>query len=205
MLKSLKAIHQRMDQCEKCPNMCSRAVYGPALETKVMLIGQAPGVHESSLGRPFAFTAGKTLFKWLGKATGADETELREMIYFSAVARCFPGKTKAGQGDRVPTPEEIKNCSEYLRAEVEILKPKLILAVGKVAMMEVLSAHGIKTSTPLTDLVGKKIKTHFHGHEVTVISLPHPSGVSRWPQTEPGKSKLAKALRLLRLELQELL
>jgi uracil-DNA glycosylase len=172
-------------------------VHGPALETPILLVGQAPGAHESSLGRPFAYTAGKTLFKWLGSVTGLDEEELREQIYFSAVVRCFPGKSKSGSGDREPSDEEIQNCRGFLKDEVQALKPRIVLAVGKVAIREVLGEMGFHKSTPLTDVVGRKIKARFHGHDVEVIPLPHPSGVSRWPKIEPGKTKLAEALRLV--------
>lgn len=184
--------------------MCSNAVHGPALETHVLLVGQAPGSHEGDLGRPFAYTAGKTLFKWLGSATGLDEEELREKIYFSAVARCFPGKSLKGSGDREPSPEEIENCRPFLKAEVEALQPKLILAVGKVAISEVLGAKHFPKGSNLADVVGRKIRTEFHGHEAEVIALPHPSGVSRWPQTEPGKTKLRQALKILEKSLPEL-
>ncbi len=165
-----------------------------------MIVGQAPGVHEGTLGRPFAYTAGKTLFKWLKSATGAEESDIRQMIYFSAVARCFPGKAKSGSGDRVPSPEEIENCRIHLKSEIEALRPSLILAVGRVAIVETLAALNLKKNTPLEDLVGKKWRVRFHGHELDVIPLPHPSGVSRWPQTEPGKSRLAKALKLVSAE-----
>ena len=149
--------------------MCGPAVHGPALETPILLIGQAPGVHEGSLGRPFAYTAGKTLFQWLGRATGASEDELRDLIYFSAVARCFPGKAKNGGGDREPSRDEIENCRVHVRAEVGALKPQLILAVGKVAISEVLTAIGYAKTTPLTDVVGKKFRVRFHGHDVDVV------------------------------------
>lgn len=184
--------------------MCSTPVHGAAFETKVMLVGQAPGAHESSLGRPFAYTAGKTLFKWLGEATGMDEEELRERIYFAAVARCFPGKSPKGSGDREPSPEEIENCRPHLAAEVAALNPELILAVGKVAIKEVLGPEVYTKKSTLVDVVGKKIKARFHGHDVEVIALPHPSGVSTWPQTEPGKTKLRQALKLLEKSLPAL-
>jgi uracil-DNA glycosylase len=187
-----------MRSCRRCPNVCGRAVHGPALETKIMIVGQAPGIHEEGRGRPFAHTAGKTLFKWLGEATGADEESLREMIYFSAVARCFPGKHASGKGDRPPSRDEIENCREHLAAEVALLEPELILAIGKLAIAEVLGRDGA-----LEEFVGRKFKTRFHGREVQVIPLPHPSGVSRWPHTEPGKSKLKSALRLLKKELSK--
>lgn len=177
--------------------MCSTPVHGPAIETAVMLVGQAPGAHESALGRPFAYTAGKTLFQWLRVATGLDEEELREQIYIAAVARCFPGKSTKGAGDREPSAEEILNCRPHLESEVSILQPKLIIAVGKVAIAEVLGPQLFPKGTPLVDVVGKKMQAVFHGQKVEVIALPHPSGISRWPKIEPGKTKLQQALRLL--------
>ena len=200
-IKKLQVIHHKIRECRTCDKMCGTPVHGPALETSIMLIGQAPGAHESSLGRPFAYTAGKTLFKWFYQATKLQENEIREQIYITAVARCFPGKNLKGAGDREPNPLEIQNCRSHLKEEVSILKPKLILAVGKVAIAEVLGPEIFPKGTLLTEVVGKKISAKFHGHNVDVIPLPHPSGVSRWPITEPGKSKLKKALTLLSQEL----
>lgn len=190
----LRKIHHALKECRKCPEMCDRAVYGAAISTKVMLVGQAPGIHEGRLGRPFAFTAGKTLFKWLFWATALTEEELRDKIYFSAVARCFPGKAKTGSGDREPSAQEIENCREYLHAEVQTLRPTIILAVGKLAILELLKDAGVSKTTPLSETVGKIFRIEFAGVPVQVIPLPHPSGVSRWPQTEPGKTILQRAL-----------
>jgi len=204
-LSQLRAIHERLRACRRCPNVCDRAVHGPALETKVMLVGQAPGVHEGTLGRPFAHTAGKTLFKWLAEACGASEETLRETIYFSAVARCFPGKAASGEGDRPPSPAEIRNCAEHLREEIEAIRPELILAVGKSAILETMAAAGVSKTVSLNEVVGRKFRSRFHGHEVDIIPLPHPSGVSRWPHTPEGKARLGAAIALLRKELPPLL
>ncbi len=132
-MSDLRILHEKLRSCRACPNMCGTPVHGlPNHTAKVMLIGQAPGPHEAALGKPFAYTAGKTLFKWLFEATGLDEETLREHIYFAAVARCFPGKNGQGSGgDREPDAAEIERCREYLIEEIEILRPKLILAVGK--------------------------------------------------------------------------
>lgn len=201
--QKLQILHQRLGACRKCPQVCDRPVYGQPLNTQIMLVGQAPGIHESTRGKPFAHTAGKTLFQWLGKATGFNEDELRELIYFSAMARCFPGRAKGGKGDRPPSTEEIENCSEFLRGEIEALQPTLIIAVGKIAISEVLKSVGVVPTTPLEEIVGKKIRTQFHGHQVDVISLPHPSGVSRWPHTPVGQDRLAKAIKLLQSALPQ--
>jgi uracil-DNA glycosylase len=202
--RRLLQVHSRLRSCRACPNVCGEAVHGPALETPIMLIGQAPGVHEGRLGRPFAFTAGKTLFKWLHEATGADEENLREIVYFSAITRCFPGKPKNGAGDRVPSREEIANCRVHLSEEIRALQPKLILAVGRLAIEQVLGESLFAKNTSLTEVIGRKFKVKIYGQEVDVIPLPHPSGVSRWPKIEPGKTCLAKALKLVRREFSKL-
>lgn len=163
-----------------------------------MLVGQAPGIHEEVLGRPFAHTAGKTLFKWFNESIGAEEDEIREMIYFTAVARCFPGKAKNGQGDRPPSKIEIENCRAHLEGEIDLIRPDLIIAVGKIAIAEILKAERITAAEPLENLVGKTFKTNILGRPVQVIPLPHPSGVSRWPHTETGKARLQEAFGELR-------
>ena len=196
VLKRLNAVHSIINECRQCPNMCSSPVHGPAVDTAVMLVGQAPGAHESTYGKPFAYTAGKTLFKWMEKGTGIDEESFRENVYIAAVARCFPGKS--GRGDREPNAEEIARCREHLKKEVQILKPELIIAVGRVAITEVLGVDTFPKSRTLSEVVGKKIKAHFLGQDVDVICLPHPSGVSSWPHTEEGKKKLTAALRILK-------
>ena len=85
--------------CERCPRMHRPAVVGRPAVSRVVLVGQAPGDKEPKLGRPFAWTAGKTLFKWFHGALGWTEDEVRDRIYFAAVCRCFPGKRPEGLRD----------------------------------------------------------------------------------------------------------
>ena len=166
-------------------------VHGPAVASRIFLLGQAPGPHEARLGRPFAWTAGKTLFRWLERATGADEDSVRGRVYIAAVVRCFPGKTSAG-GDRVPTADECALWRGFVRREVEILRPRLVVPVGRLAIQEVLG-H----TEPIAAVVGRELRTQFHGVDVDVIPLPHPSGASTWFKVEPGRTLLDDALRLL--------
>ena len=178
--------------------MCGTPVHGlPNAEAQILLVGQAPGPHEAGLGKPFAYTAGKTLFKWLYESTGEAEETLRKKIYFSAVARCFPGKNQAGGGDREPDAQEIENCRKFLAAEVKLIKPKIVIAVGKLAIREVLGPGIFRKSSSLAEVVGKKFFVDFHGHPAIVIPLPHPSGISSWHKKEPGLGLLRKALRLI--------
>jgi uracil-DNA glycosylase len=122
-------------RCRRCPRMVPPPVSGGPVLSKVMLIGQAPGVKEPVLARPFAWTAGRTLFGWFNEFCGMAEAEVRARIYFAAVCRCFPGKTAAG-GDRVPAPDEIRNCSSWMNDEMAILRPQLVIAVGKLAISQ---------------------------------------------------------------------
>jgi uracil-DNA glycosylase len=166
-------------------------VHGPPVQSRILLVGQAPGPREASLGRPFAWTAGRTLFRWLLEATGADEATVRARIYISAVARCFPGKAKGG-GDRRPDEDEVLRCQRWLSAEVQLLRPHLVLPVGTLAIERVVGHRG-----KLLEVVGKQLRVEFLGQAMDAIPLPHPSGASTWHRMEPGKGLLQKALRRL--------
>ena len=99
--------------CERCAGMHKPVVSGGPVVSSVILVGQAPGDREPLLKRPFAWTAGKTLFRWFEQSAGISEANFRSSIYMAAVCRCFPGKRPEG-GDRVPSDEEIRNCSHWL-------------------------------------------------------------------------------------------
>jgi uracil-DNA glycosylase len=176
--------------CRLCPRMHPPPVSGGPVLSRVLLIGQAPGVREPVLGRPFAWTAGKRLFTWFHESTGVSEPLFRSHIYMAAVCRCFPGRTAAG-GDRVPAPDEIANCSQWLRQEIELLQPDLIIPVGKLAIEQF-------TPCPRMDtVIGHRFKSEKYGHKFDLIPLPHPSGASPWPRMEPGKTLLARAMLLI--------
>jgi uracil-DNA glycosylase len=182
---------ETLSRCERCPGMHKPVVAGHPVASRILLVGQAPGVKEPVLGRPFAWTAGKTLFRWLESALGWDEETARARIYFAAVCRCFPGKNPKG-GDRVPDEMEIANCSHWLRREFEILKPRLVLPVGKLAIRQFLEFDS------LASVVGQKWSINYHGHQAELIPLPHPSGASTWHRMEPGKTLLNRSLGLLK-------
>jgi uracil-DNA glycosylase len=190
-LTVLREVHAEIDACAACPKMIGPSVHGPPVLSKVFLLGQAPGPREASFGRPFAWTAGKTLFKWFETSCGIDEARFRERIYMAAVARCFPGKASGG-GDRKPDATEIERCGQFLRREVEVIRPELVLAVGTLAISVVLGPVAAKQK--LDALVGDVVGTLWHGQMVDVICLPHPSGASPWHKLEPGKTLLARAL-----------
>jgi uracil-DNA glycosylase len=178
--------------CRACPDVVPPVVTGRAVQSEVFFIGQAPGVHEGELGQPFAWTAGKRLFEWM-RTIGVDEEHFRSRVYMTAVIRCFPGKAKAGGGDRVPSRSQIDACARWMAREVGLLRPKLVIAVGRLAIERV---AGTKIDK-LDQVVGPLHRGSFFGHPVDWVALPHPSGLSSWHKTEPGKTLLARALRTL--------
>ena len=177
-------------RCRRCPLMQSTPVSGGPVLSDVMLIGQAPGPREPVLQRPFAHTAGKTMFRWFEQFCGLNEAAVRSTIYFAAVCRCFPGKNSSGS-DRVPAPDEIRNCSSWMDGEIKILKPRLIIPVGRLAIAQFIDC------TKLEEVVGRKFRVARTRHRFDLIPLPHPSGASPWHKISPGKDLLQCALKLI--------
>jgi uracil-DNA glycosylase len=189
---ALRLIEEHQEQlraCTRCSNMYRPPIVCGPLTSKVLLVGQAPGDKEPALGRPFAWTAGKQLFKWFAPL-GLNETEFRERVYIAAVCRCFPGKNPQG-GDRVPSPMEVTNCRPWLEREIELLRPTLIVPVGRVAIEQFLPAR------PLVEQIGTQQIVKHGRVRSDLIALPHPSGASTWPRVEPGKTLTRRALELI--------
>ena len=177
-------------KCRRCPRMRSTPVSGGAIMSDVMIIGQAPGPREPTLKRPFAHTAGKTLFRWFEQFCGMDEAAVRSKIYFAAVCRCFPGKNSGGT-DRVPAPDEIRNCALWMDDEIRILKPSLIIPVGRLAIARFIDC------AKLEDVIGSKFRVEHACHRFDLIPLPHPSGASPWHKIPPGNALTTRALKLI--------
>jgi uracil-DNA glycosylase len=178
----------RLVQCRLCPRMLPPPISGGAIVSKVMLIGQAPGVREPVLKRPFAHTAGKTLFRWFEEFCGTDEKTMRSRIYFAAVCRCFPGKAPGGT-DRVPNPQEIRNCSSWMNDEFEILRPRLVIPVGRLGIAQFVAFEKLEF------VIGRKFIVKRRDFAFDLIPLPHPSGASPWHKISPGRELLHKAMR----------
>ncbi len=179
-----------LKRCRACPDMIGPVVTGSPVASKVILVGQAPGDKEGKFGKPFAWTAGKTMFRWF-ESIGLPEEEFRSSVYMAAVCRCFPGKNPKG-GDRVPDNTEISNCSKWMKKEVSMLTPDLVIPVGKLAIEQFISVDKLK------NIIGKKLEHEAFGVPFDLIPLPHPSGASTWHRMEPGITLLQKALKLIK-------
>ena len=109
-----------------------------------MIIGQAPGAVELTTGLPFSGRAGAELRRWLAVA-GIDEAHLP---YRTAITKCFPGKAASGAGDRRPSPPEVLLCAPWLEAELALVRPRVVLLVGTLAI------ERFWGKVPLSEVVG---------------------------------------------------
>jgi uracil-DNA glycosylase len=190
-MDQIEALHARILQCTLCHDAGYIERAAPVVSryfgSRMMLIGQAPGITELQIRRPFAGRAGRELFRWMS-SIGIDEDEFRHRVYMTAITKCFPGKAASGGGDRRPSSQEIGLCRPYLDEQLRLVRPKVILPVGGMAIERYLP------KTPLDELVGRAIErdgTRF-------IPLPHPSGASRWLNDMTHRALLRDALELVR-------
>jgi uracil-DNA glycosylase len=154
---------------------------------RAYIFGQAPGIVEGRERRPWRGRAGVTLRRWLDM----DEETFYATFYCASVTRCFPGRSPSGRGDRTPTPREQELCAFWRHWEFELLRPRLVVAVGGLAINWLLGRSA------LTECVGVR----FEVGEATVIPLPHPSGRSTWLNSRENRARLERALELIHKEL----
>lgn len=198
MKKLLDAHCLELGSCQRCELSGGiRPIVAGARDPRVMLVGQAPGKVEAEGGKPFAGRAGKTLFRWLERA-GIDEATARDSIYIAAVTRCYPGPHPGGRGDRVPTRAEQERCGDWLERELQIIKPQLLIPVGRLAIEQFLSP------VSLDQLIGRTHTVKHAGGSSRVIPLPHPSGASSWIYQAQNGVLVNRALELIGAELAQL-
>jgi len=172
-------------------------VISSAREPLAMLVGQAPGKTEVVDRRPFAGRAGRTLFRWFA-SIGIDEQVARRRIYIAAMTRCFPGSSPSGRGDRVPSPSQVSNCSAWLDAEIEMIRPAVIIPVGRLAIERFLGT-GL-----LSELIGRAHRLPDLPGAPVAIPLPHPSGASSWIHSPGHMALVGRSLDLIAARLPEL-
>jgi uracil-DNA glycosylase len=191
------ALHCRaLANCRRCALGAGIApIVSLARSPRAMLVGQAPGQVEAAGGRPFAGRAGKTLFRWFERI-GLDEHTVRDRVYIAAITRCYPGPHPSGRGDRVPTAVEQEACGAWLEAELRIIRPELLIPVGKLAIGRFLPKR------PLDELIGRAHRVSHAGGESVVIPLPHPSGASSWIHQGDHPELLQRALDVIGAELK---
>jgi uracil-DNA glycosylase family 4 len=155
---------------------------------RAYMLGQAPSALEAAERRPWRGRAGRTLRRWLD----LDEDAFYATFYCASVTRCYPGKPAGGRGDRTPTLREQALCAFWRDWELELLRPPLVVAVGGMAIRHLLGPVG------LLDCVGMR----FERDGRAIVPLPHPSGASGLLNAPANRERLARALDVLRAELE---
>lgn len=194
----LDLLEERIGGCRLCVGASFLAEAHPVHrgrgtdQARLMVVGQAPGAMGHLHPKPFSGAAGRTLRGWL-EIAGFPEDALHDgdRIFLTSVTKCFPGSSVAGKGDRMPSPAEVRLCRPYLDAEIRLVQPLVVLALGRLAATEFLG------SRPLADLVGPGHDIERAGQRFSVVALSHPSGVSRWLNDATNRVKHGQALERL--------
>jgi len=192
--RALASLERDLSQCRACVEagypLESLPVRTPGAHQPAYLYGQAPGVVEGDERLPWRGRAGRSLRRWLE----LEEDEFYATFYCASVTRCYPGRAASGRGDRTPTPREQELCSFWRDWELELLRPRLIVTVGGLALRRLL---GFPSLTPC---VGERYELA----GTPVVPLPHPSGASGWLNDSTNRERLEAATALVRTELARL-
>ncbi|MGC8969525.1 MAG: type-4 uracil-DNA glycosylase [Conexivisphaera sp.] len=166
-METLEEVADAVKLCRACPLHASRrnAVPGEGTgRSGVMFVGEAPGRNEDEQGRPFVGAAGQLLTDLMTRILGLR----REEVFITNVVKCRP------PGNREPEPEEVAACWRYLEAQVRILRPRLIVALGRHAATALLSGPGARPLS-ISEVRGRPRVVRIGGHEVTVFPTLHPA------------------------------
>jgi len=178
------ALQQAMQACTACALSRGRRHVvpgvGDAQRPDWLVVGEAPGEQEDRQGEPFVGAAGQLLDKMLG----AMGLRRGEGVYITNVIKCRPPH------NRNPEPVEVAQCSPFLQRQIELLRPRIVLAVGRFAAQSVLALAGVDEATrtqPLGKLRGRVYRLPSAHGPVPVVVSYHPAYLLRSP-TEKGKA-----------------
>jgi uracil-DNA glycosylase len=191
----MKNILQEIHGCRMCLDAGCESVHPPpifegSINASVLIIGQAPGIEEFNQKQPFVGSSGKRLFSWL-KQAGLKEAWIREHTLIFQRYLCYPGKQPDGSGDRSPSSKQLDLCQPHLSRVLSLmtgLNLRLIIPVGRLAIDAFFPA-----SKALEKIIGQRLKYS----RALVVPLPHPSGLSRWYQSQEHRALIYRALEMI--------
>ncbi len=183
---NLKQLESLVNRCSKCRLSEGRIhpVFGEGVvPARLMVIGEGPGAEEDASGHAFVGRAGKYLDSWLSSISMDRDTN----VYIANIVKCRP------PGNRNPHPDEVQACIGYLKRQIQLVKPEIILLMGSVAARSLLD---------VSIGVGK-LRGRFHRYEgIPVLVTYHPAGVLRNPDyRRPVWEDLKKVAAYLNIQL----
>ncbi|PYK75276.1 MAG: uracil-DNA glycosylase [Verrucomicrobia bacterium] len=174
---ALAQVRERVCVCMKCPHLANtrtQTVFGVGNpDAELMFVGEAPGADEDARGEPFVGRAGQLLTRII-ETMGLS----RDEVYIANILKCRPDMPKSASGNRPPTPEEMSTCIGYLIEQIEIIQPRVVVALGATAVEGLLGARGV-----MRELRGK-----WHSyHDTPLMITYHPSYLLR--NQSPGEKR----------------
>jgi uracil-DNA glycosylase family 4 len=165
----LASVRERVCACTKCSHLASsrtQTVFGVGNpDAEIMFVGEAPGADEDRQGEPFVGRAGQLLTKII-KAMGF----AREDVYIANVLKCRPDMPAGSFGNRAPTPAEMQMCRPYLIEQINIIQPKVMVALGAVAVEGLLGTRGTM----------RELRGRWHSYQDTPLMITyHPAYLLR--------------------------
>ena len=166
--KAIAELRERAMQCVKCAHLAStrqNVVFGVgSIDAELMFVGEAPGADEDRQGEPFVGAAGQLLTRMI-TAMGLS----REKVYIANILKCRPDMPAGSSGNRKPTPDEMQTCIPYLHAQIDLIQPKVLVALGGTAMEGLLDKSGIT-----------KLRGQWHAYRgIPLMPTYHPSYLLR--------------------------
>jgi DNA polymerase len=164
--KEIAKLKQKMLADKDLPfrDTATRMVFGEgSLSPKIYILGEAPGRVEDETGRPFVGRSGQLLRQTIAEVGFAEKD-----VYITSVVRFRPPKNKT------PTPKQVLAYENYVDAELDIIKPKIIVTVGGVSLKKFHDGA-------ITKIHGKPLQTSWRGHKFTLIPMFHPAAALRNP------------------------
>ena len=165
----LAPIRERVRVCTKCPHLaCSRTqtVFGVGNpDAELMFIGEAPGADEDKQGEPFVGRAGQLLTRII-ETMGFT----RQEVYIANILKCRPDTPSSSFGNRPPTPREMQTCRPYLLEQIDVIEPKVLVALGAVAVEGLLGTRGTM----------RELRGRWHSYNGTPLMITyHPAYLLR--------------------------
>jgi uracil-DNA glycosylase len=165
----LVPVRERVRVCAKCPHLASsrtQTVFGVGNpDAELMFIGEAPGVDEDKQGEPFVGRAGQLLTRIIETMGLA-----RKEVYIANILKCRPDTSPGSFGNRPPTPREMQTCRPYLVEQIDIIRPKVLVALGAVAVEGLLGTRGTM----------RELRGRWHSYNGTPLMITyHPAYLLR--------------------------